>query len=278
MKKDLRIPLFLLICILTSVVSGCEMTTGNVRPSDDKRISEMDRSITDLGDKVAELTREVAELSERVGRDETALDAYVSGSAHKQVQEEILDKNELPAGGAAPSSDKSGPPAEKEGKGTPAAPSEVKGTSPNDTKSAAPKDGDVSTVGGTTPTKDLTPKDAQVLYDAALGEIMGRKAEAALPLFQKFVTTYPNDELTDNAYYWIGECYYLTGDYHKAFNNFKKVKDSFPGRDKVPDALLKMGYCDEKLGDTTEALAAYAELIKTYPDTPAAGLARERIK
>ena len=94
---------------------------------------------------------------------------------------------------------------------------------------------------------------------------MDRKAETALPLFVEFLKTYPNDELTDNASYWIGECYYLMSDYQKALDQFRGVTERFPDKDKAPDALLKMGYCYEKIGDAAGAREALISSSRRFP-------------
>lgn len=228
-------------------IAGCEMATGNTGSGDAAKIHELERSIIDLDKKLSDLTREVAELDERTARNEKALDAYVSGTVPKPVEEEAVGE---PSGkdAAVP--------------GTTAAPSD--NTAPVTTS-------EERTVSGADP-------GAQALYDRALSEVMDRKAETALPLFVEFLKTYPNDELTDNASYWIGECYYLMSDYQKALDQFRGVTERFPDKDKAPDALLKMGYCYEKIGDAAGAREAYDKLITAFPDSSAADLAREKIK
>lgn len=226
--------------LLLVAVFGCEMTTGNTGAGDAARINELERSIVDLEKKLSDLTREVAELSERAAQNEKALDAYVSETARKPVAEEAVEA--LPETGAA-----------------------VPAVTGSDTRPPAVTD-------------SAGAKDPQALYDRALSQIMDRKAETALPLFVEFVKTYPADELTDNASYWIGECYYLMSDYPKALTQFKGVTEKFPDKDKAPDALLKMGYCYEKIGDAARARETFTSVISTFPDSAAADLAREKVK
>ncbi len=241
-------------------ILGCEMTTGNTGSGDVATIHEVERSIIDLEKKISDLTREVAELSERTARNEKALDTYLSGTTRKPVEEEAV--GEPPADLAAP--------------GTVAAPTDHTVSAPPP-EERAPKDVDSAKEAGAPPAAG-GPKDPQTLYDRALSEIMDRKAESALPLFVEFVKTYPKDELTDNASYWIGECYYLMSDYQKALDQFRGVTERFPDKDKAPDALLKMGYCYEMIGDSPRAREAYDRVIKAFPDSPAADLAREKVK
>jgi tol-pal system protein YbgF len=125
---------------------------------------------------------------------------------------------------------------------------------------------------------ETTKADApQALYDHALDEIMNKNAKAALPRFVDFVTKYPDHDLTDNAYYWIGECYYSMKRYTDAAENFEKVVVDFPDRDKVPDAMLKLGYSYAESGKKDKAEEVLRNLISIYPKSPAADLARQRL-
>jgi tol-pal system protein YbgF len=257
MKAVVRIVPIIALFGVALIGWGCEMATGNVGAGDRDTLAEMDRAVTDLNKKVTELTREVAELEERVARNEAAMDAYVSGKGPGRVVEEAITEKDTSAGGSE----------------TPAG-GEVAATTPPPDRTGEGVVGGAEAPGPTEP----PPKDAQALYDKALSEIMDRKAESALALFTTFVGAYPNSELTDNAYYWIGECHYLLSDYPEALAAFKKVKDDFPGKDKVPDAILKMGYCYEKLGDKKKAHDTYTELVNDYPANPTTDLARERLK
>jgi len=117
----------------------------------------------------------------------------------------------------------------------------------------------------------------QVLYDEALANIMNNNPEEALALFSRFVNEYSNHDLTDNAYYWLGESYYSLGDYESAARHFRVVTDSFSDRDKAPDAQLKLGYSLIELGEIDAAVDVLTDLINRYPESPVSDLARERL-
>ncbi|MBN2223977.1 MAG: tol-pal system protein YbgF [Deltaproteobacteria bacterium] len=262
MGRIKKLPIVCAACLfcLAAGVPGCETTTGYMGSGDGAKIDEIRRSIIDLEKKVSELTREVAELDERTARNEKAVDAYVSGTVRKPVEEEVVGET---------------PPKDAPAGGTASAPSD---DTPSIRASEEPPGGGADTVKDAGVLGAGDAKDPQVLYDRALSEIMDRKAETALPLFVEFVNTYPSDELTDNASYWIGECYYLMNDYQKALDQFRGVTERFPDKDKAPDALLKMGYCYEKIGDAGGAREVYGKVITAFPDSEAADLARKKVK
>jgi tol-pal system protein YbgF len=271
-KKELYGAVAACLLGVAALVAGCEMATGNMGAGDSIKISEMERRIVDLEKKLTDLTREVAEINERTAVSEKGPDASGPGTARKPIKEEAVGGET----GAVTSPDTTTP---KE-----TTPPGTKAAEGPDTASAPPADEagskDTGTPADTTaaPPGDVDTKNPQALYDRALAEIMNRKAEAALPLFSEFVKDFPNDELTDNAFYWIGECYYLMSDYRRALDQFRGVTERFPDRDKTPDALLKMGYCYEKLGDAAHAKEVYNKVIASFPDSSAAELARDKMK
>ena len=65
----------------------------------------------------------------------------------------------------------------------------------------------------------------------------GRYAESARR-FQQFIQQYPTNDLTPNAYYWLGESYYVTQNYKIALQSFQTLLQRYPESQKAPDALL----------------------------------------
>jgi TolA-binding protein len=55
------------------------------------------------------------------------------------------------------------------------------------------------------------------------------------------------------------------------------VIDKFPDSRKLPDALLKIGYCRYEMKLWEPARAVLEQVISRYPDAPAAKLAQERL-
>ena len=53
--------------------------------------------------------------------------------------------------------------------------------------------------------------------------------------------------------YWRGECYFAKGDYLHAAEQFEGAVARFPAGQQGPDALLKLGMCEQKLGNPAKA-------------------------
>jgi len=80
------------------------------------------------------------------------------------------------------------------------------------------------------------------LYNAAYLDITRGNYKMAITGFLEFLYKFPDDDLADNAQYWIGEAYYAQKNYDQAIEEFEKVTSNYPKGDKVAAALLKIGY------------------------------------
>lgn len=114
-------------------------------------------------------------------------------------------------------------------------------------------------------------------YQAAFELLKEQRYEPAAMAFQQFLVTYPDSELADNAQYWLAESHYVTQMFDKALAEFGVVISRFPRSRKVPDALLKMGYCSYELKDWAAAREALTRVQADYSDTTAARLAGQRL-
>jgi tol-pal system protein YbgF len=115
-------------------------------------------------------------------------------------------------------------------------------------------------------------------YQAAFELLkQGRYKEASAALRQ-FRVAFPTSSLSDNAQYWLAETQYVSQAYDKALPEFQMVVDKFPESRKVPDALLKIGYCNYELKRYDAARKALSSVATSYPETTAARLANERLE
>ncbi|MCX8160641.1 MAG: tol-pal system protein YbgF [Candidatus Saccharicenans sp.] len=118
---------------------------------------------------------------------------------------------------------------------------------------------------------------AQEMYNNAYGDYLKGNYSLAIDSFKLFLQQYPNTPLSDNALYWIGECYYSQEQYQQAIDAFNEVLISYPAGDKVPAAYLKKGMSLVQLGRKDEALATFKLLVAKYPTQEEARLAQQKI-
>lgn len=114
-------------------------------------------------------------------------------------------------------------------------------------------------------------------YQAAFDQLKAGRYEKAGAGFDAFLAEYSDSELRDNAQYWLAETHYVRKNFPVALTGFQEVITTYPASRKIPDAWLKIGYCNYELEKWTEARRALTTVITQYPETTAARLAQERI-
>ncbi|WP_200949140.1 tol-pal system protein YbgF [Frateuria sp. Soil773] len=132
-----------------------------------------------------------------------------------------------------------------------------------------------------TASNNPAPADAtgeQAAYDAAFKSLRGGDYVQASRGFRGFIQQYPNSSLAPNAWYWLGESYYVTMNYQVALESFQRLLSQFPQSEKAPDALLKVGYSQLELKQKDAARATLQSVTAKYPGSKAASLAQERLR
>lgn len=128
-------------------------------------------------------------------------------------------------------------------------------------------------------TKDTAKKqDKEKAYSAAYQIFKEGNYDKARTEFENFLNTYPDSEYSDNAQFWVGECYFFEQKYEAAILEYEKVTKNYPNGNKVPYALLKQGMSFLKLGDKTSAKLLLQQVIKNYPNTSQARIARSSLQ
>lgn len=123
-----------------------------------------------------------------------------------------------------------------------------------------------------------TEKTPDLLYQKGLAAFKGGDPQKARELLAKFIELYPSHELAANAHYWLGETYYSEKNYDQAVLEFQEVIKNFPGKDKVPAAMLKQAMAFTELGDAKSARYLYNKLIEEFPAADEAKSAKEKLK
>jgi tol-pal system protein YbgF len=114
-------------------------------------------------------------------------------------------------------------------------------------------------------------------YQAAFDTLKeGRYKEAKVEL-QAFLAKYPNGSFSGNAQYWLGEAHYVTRNFDQGIGEFEKVLNGFPGSNKVPDAMLKLGYTYYELKQYPQSKTVLQDLRTRFPDETASRLATKRL-
>ncbi len=239
----------------------------------DVRLSALEEALRQLTGQVEEVNFNLSQLRERVERMSTDTD-------FRLTQLEKAAQNAAAAQAAPPADDaKAAPPPEK------APPSGNSGSNAAGTTGLAPGPATLGSVGGKPaingkpippgakpPAAEpapvlvpLPPGSPKEQYDYAFDLLIRAQYAQAEGALRSFIAAYPNDGLTPNAQYWLGESFFARQNYKDAAEQFLIGYQKYPQSLKAPDNLLKLGLSLQNLGKKPEACAAYGRFSKEYP-------------
>lgn len=124
----------------------------------------------------------------------------------------------------------------------------------------------------------IDPTDPVQLFSAAYGDYLRGHYELAIAQFQQFIQRFPSLETTDDAQYWIGECYYGQGRYDQAVVEFDRLIGGFPQSNKLAAARLKKALALLELKRDAEAISELRILAKGAAHLPETLAARQRLE
>ena len=101
-------------------------------------------------------------------------------------------------------------------------------------------------------------------YNQAFRLLNQSKYEESYASFKKFVTDYPKDPLVGNAYYWMGESFYVRRDYTNAADHFRQGFEAMPKGPKAGDNLLKLAMSLSAMNKNSEACIVLRQVVKDY--------------
>lgn len=116
------------------------------------------------------------------------------------------------------------------------------------------------------------------VYRSAYEDYMRGNYDLAADGFGEYLKRWPSTELSDNALYWIGECYDAQEKPQEALDTFTKVLEDYPTSDKAAAAQLKKGLIYLKMGDQGQGVVNLQYVVYEHPGTREADLAREQLK
>jgi tol-pal system protein YbgF len=148
---------------------------------------------------------------------------------------------------------------------------------------AAPTDPAAAVPAGTPPPAPAAPRPggfgaspSQAFETARSDYYMGNWS-LAIQGFESFMKTFPKSDLADDAQYFVGETYYMSGRFQDAVAAYNVVIERHPSSNTLPDTYYKRGMAQKALGQTPAAKESLAFVIKTYPSSDAAFLAKQAL-
>jgi len=200
--------------------------------------------ISQLEEQMRDLTGQIEQLSFKIDQTQQRLDRM---SADVDYRFQSLEK---PAGAA-------------NGTGTVAEPP------PASTQASGSTVGVLGQTQGSQPAAPAqtaeTPAEA---YRDAFNLLKKADYPAAEAAFQNFLKQYGDTDYAGNAQYWLGETYYVRGQFEKAAVAFADGYKTYRKGPKAPDSLLKLGFSMRKLNQNDKACAALDQFLKEFAGAP----------
>ncbi len=132
-----------------------------------------------------------------------------------------------------------------------------------------------SKIATASPRAPAEPDSAKQSYRAAYQKVKDRQFDDAKVALVVFVDTYPQSRYVPNAYFWLGELYYLDSSLEKSQQAFTLLINGYPQHRKVADAKFKLGKVYHQIGEEAKARAMLESVLNDHPGSTAANPARE---
>ena len=114
-------------------------------------------------------------------------------------------------------------------------------------------------------------------YQLAFELLKDENYETARDSFIEFIRLYQDSDFVDDAKYWLGETYYAQRFFTQALKEFEEVLTKFPNSGKIPEALLKKGFCYFELGEVEKSRQLLKSVVNQYPDSSVSRLAVQKL-
>ena len=115
-------------------------------------------------------------------------------------------------------------------------------------------------------------------YDSAFTLVRRGEYETAIDGFRRYLADCGDQPDAENAYYWVGECYYSQEKYPEAVAEYQHLVTTYPNSANLGRAIYKLARCQQELGSTSEARELFQRLVDDYSGTLEADQAVERLK
>jgi tol-pal system protein YbgF len=123
--------------------------------------------------------------------------------------------------------------------------------------------------------RSLSPAD---LFAQATADYQRGQYDLARQGFLEYLETYPKTDLSDDAAYWIGECYAAQKKPREAIGAFDRLFRLYPQSNKSAAAHMKKGLAHLELGEKAQGIVELQFVVHEYPTSDEAKSARQRLK
>jgi len=114
-------------------------------------------------------------------------------------------------------------------------------------------------------------------FEAALAVMRKGEFAPAQAAFSNFLKRYPQSGYKAPALFWLGNAQYALRNYRDAITNFRTLVATDTEHVRAPEAVLAVANCQIELKDIKGARKTLEDLLKAYPQSEAAAVAKDRL-
>ena len=118
----------------------------------------------------------------------------------------------------------------------------------------------------------------QRLFDTSWSDYTAGNYSLAVQGFESYLRSFPKSTRAHEAQLFVAEALAQEKKDSEALAAYDRVIANYPGSASVPTAYYKRGMTYERLGDQARARESYEAVIKQFPDTMQATLAKQRVE
>ena len=116
------------------------------------------------------------------------------------------------------------------------------------------------------------------LFAQASADYQRGQYDLARQGFEEYLQTYSKTDLSDDAAYWIGECYAAQKKPREAIAAWDRLFKLYPQSDKSAAGHLKRGLAHLELGEKAQSIVQLQFVVHEYPGSDEAKSARQRLR
>ena len=118
---------------------------------------------------------------------------------------------------------------------------------------------------------------ADEMYEASVAQLRRGSTATARTGFRQLLQSYPASERVPDAVYFLGQSFAAESP-DSAAAYYKQVVERYPQSPRASAALYNLGLLAERRKDVAAAKDAYQRVVRQYPRSGEAALARDRLK
>lgn len=115
------------------------------------------------------------------------------------------------------------------------------------------------------------------MYRSAYSDYMAGKEQLATSEFNDLIKAYPDDNLSGNAYFYLGEMDLRANRPGPAIKNYDRVIEQYPNNAKIPAAHLHKAQALKQMQQAEASTRELRALIARFPASPEAAQAKSRL-